>query len=549
MGILNPVCVATDGKYVYGLAYASNYSDSSSSYNVLIKSNEYPTPTINSWTLVSAVPRNDYYYLGEENVDIRGYSCAIDSTGVFTVLARNSKSSKNAPVDKLIRGLQYQPAGNVWKNVNTSPNYVWSDLSVAHLVHVKDPVTATTSLIHVSLAKGSVQNSLAVASFDTNSLTMIQNPTLWDLDMEKYGHLLAVALMPNSTIFTFGRNPTGFLSVLTKINLSSGSTALPPASSISTFSTYFSIATCANNFDFNMLTHKTNVYVLCTKAEIGFPSTFFGTYDGGTDIKTDEVSGSFRAVRSLVPVNGAIFPYIFTHNSTGVYGVMLGGKDPGQWQSSSTRISIPDSYGINTNPNGPSLPTSNSNSNGSSAGIIGGVCAAVVVVAAVALFMFYRRRKRPLQKGSSHVTPMDDTNTNAAQAPANQQHQGGPAYLDGKFDVDAPPVEREMKVELTSQQPLAAMAPIYQDPRQPQSYPSPSLALPTSQGVNGAYTSAAAQYSPSLHVHAPHVSPAFTNTSLDTFSTSQTGQAVPTFWEPRPFVPPAKSANNANTSN
>jgi len=181
MGILNPVCVATDGKYVYGLAYAPSYSDLSSSYNVLIRSSEYPTPTINSWTLVSAVPRDDYFYLGEENVGSRGYSCAVDATGAFTALAQNSKSSKNAPADKLIRGLQYQPAGNVWKNVHTSPNYVWSGISVAHLVHVQDPVTATTSLIHVSLAKGSVQNTLAVASLDTNSLTMIQNPTLWDL--------------------------------------------------------------------------------------------------------------------------------------------------------------------------------------------------------------------------------------------------------------------------------------------------------------------------------------------------------------------------------
>lgn len=260
------------------------------------------------------------------------------------------------------------------------------------------------------------------------------------------------------------------------------------------------------------------------------------------------MSGDFRAMRSLVPVNGATFPYIFMYNSTGVYGVMLGGADPGEWQGSSTRISIPDSYGINTNPNGPSLPNSNSTSGsgGSSAGVIGGVCAAIVVVAAVALFIFYRRRKRPLQTNDSHVAPIGDTNTNASHAPANQQHQGGPGYLDGKFDVDALPVEA------APQRPSEAAAPIYQDlypTQQPQLYPSPSLASTPPQAVNGAYTSAAAQYSPSLHVHAPHVSPAFSNTSLDTFNTSQTGQAVPTFWEPRPFVPPAKSANNANTSN
>ncbi|KAK3807589.1 MAG: hypothetical protein J3Q66DRAFT_355798 [Benniella sp.] len=555
MGILNPVCVATDGKYVYGLAYAPSYNDSSSFYNILIRSNEYPTPTINSWTLLSAVPREDYFYLWEENDGSRGYSCAVDSTGVFTALAQKSKSSKNAPADKLIRGLQYQPAGGgVWKNVHTSPNYVWSEMSIAHLVHVKDPVTATTSLIHVLLAKGSVQNSLAVASFDTNSLTMIQNPTLWDLDIEKHGLLLAVALMPNSTLFTYGRNTTTSYDtgVLTKINLSSGSTALPPASSLWTFRTFYWFSTCTSDFSFIMLTHKTNVYLLCKREKVGYSSTFFGVYDGGTGIRNEEVSGDLQNMRSLVPVNGAVFPYIFMHNATGVYGVMLDGTDPGQWQSSSTRISIPDSYGINTNPNGPSNSTSDSKGSGSSAGVIGGVCAAVVVVAAVALFMFYRRRKRPLQKNDSHVAPIGDTNTNASQAPANQQHQGRPAYLDGKFDVDAIPVEREMKLEATSQQPSEAAAPIYQDlypTQQPQLYPSPSLASTTSQGVNGAYTSAAAQYSPSLHVHAPHVSPAFSNTSLDTFSTSQTGQAVPTFWEPRPFVPPARNANNANTSN
>ncbi|KAF9920743.1 hypothetical protein BGZ65_010961, partial [Modicella reniformis] len=69
----------------------------------------------------------------------------------------------------------------------------------------------------------------------------------------------------------------------------------------------------------------------------------------GRHLDNTHVDGYFENVRSLLPVKGGIVPYIFMNNSTGVYGVMLEGSRQGYWQSSTSRISVPDDYGINPN--------------------------------------------------------------------------------------------------------------------------------------------------------------------------------------------------------
>ncbi|KAF9950801.1 hypothetical protein BGZ65_006372 [Modicella reniformis] len=495
MGILNPVCVATDGKYVYGLAYAPNYTNPSH-FNILIKSNEYPTPTANVWTLVSAVPRDRYYYLDDENSNGRGYSCAVDSNGTFTALAYRSRSLMNEPPgDRVIRGIQYQPDGDIWKNIHTSANYTWIESSIAQLASWRDPTTGNTVLMHASMAsKDPNQNAIAVATLDPNTLTMVQNPTM-----------LALRTLPGSP--------------------------------------------------------RTNLYIYA-----------------GMSFKATYVDGYFENVRSLLPVIGSAVPYIFMHNSTGIYGVMLEGSRQGYWQSSSSRISIPDAYGINPNPNpGDPSSTSTQKPGGSStAGIAGGVCVAVVVIVAVVLFVFYRRKlaHKCNENYNTNVNANANSNSNPSASQSSmdqhmqqlqllQQNQGGvPGRVEGKFEVSSGliPVEGVTSDPYTARR-LRRVS--YYDnlyPHQPQVYHTTS----TSISSNGAIPqdTSSVYYKPSIHVHSPHVilpmvthmshaSPTLTNTTLASAYTNTTPNTIdsplPLFWEPRPFVPPAVETNNNAT--
>ncbi|KAG0365568.1 hypothetical protein BGZ54_006403 [Gamsiella multidivaricata] len=273
MGILNPVCVATDGTYVYALAYAPSFNDSSSSYNILIKSNANPPYTLDnlSWTLVSAVPRDAYYYLGEDNINGHDYGCLADATGVFTALARSSKSSRDAAADNVSRGLQYQPYGNVWKNVSTSQGYVWNELSSSQLVNIKDPVTGVTAIIHASIASHNSTSAIAVAALNTNTLTMIQNPSMWSLDLNKFGLMQGLAILGNGTMYGIGRNLTSnFMqrAALTAIPISNGSTVAPFEDSLIPISADGLAGACGDDINgLNMLPWGNKIVFTCAQPQ------------------------------------------------------------------------------------------------------------------------------------------------------------------------------------------------------------------------------------------------------------------------------------------
>lgn len=369
--------------------------------------------------------------------------------------------------------------------------------------------------------------------------------------------------------------------LLSIINLSSGSTALPPV--MSTFGVFLPFSSACKYQDFIMMTLKRTLYTACPvsvllglnvketcpscetlcsnccspsltdpltlqSSTVGVISTNVGIYNEAKFTR-QIVDGYFNDVRSILPVSGAAVPYLFMHNSSGVYGVNLDGAKMGQWQSSSTRISISDSYGINENPNGspstsPTLDQASKGSGGGgSAGIIGGVCAALVVVVAVLLFVFYHRKRRQLEKKDNGNV---NVNTNTFQAPMSQHHPTGPSHLEGKFDVDPIPVEREMKLEVTGPR-AAHPVPSNQDVYAHQQPQSIHTAGSISQGAMNDINNPA-QFGLSPHVHAPHVSPAFTNTTPDIISTGHSGRVVPTFWEPRPFVPPARATNTTTAA-
>ncbi|KAI8355294.1 hypothetical protein B0O80DRAFT_40447 [Mortierella sp. GBAus27b] len=218
------------------------------------------------------------------------------------------------------------------------------------------------------------------------------------------------------------------------------------------------------------------------------------------------------------------------HNTTGVYGVNLQGVKVGTWQGNLNKISIPDSYGLNDSPNSPSTsPTSSESAGGGSkAGIIGGVCAALVVVVGAILFVFYRRKRRQLQKDDGK----DGSPTNPTPVPTHQG--GGDNLILGKINVDMAS-NSPMKLETV---------PSYQDlypqqhPPQPTSYLTyPNSTPSTSQApANGMYTSAG-QYNPTPF------NPGFSN--LPATNAGYEGQPAPTFWEPKPFVPPPRNNNTS----
>ncbi|KAF9342984.1 hypothetical protein BGX26_006472, partial [Mortierella sp. AD094] len=158
MGILAPVCMASDGTRLY--TFALGLKDSLF-YHVLIKSSSIPSYTLNdmSWTLVSALGGTPSIPVSPVSIDS---SCLVDETGVFTIVSPTingtSTASKGIP-----QGLQYQPAGNASGGSGT-----WN--------HIYSPsVASTTRSTLFYLKDSSGKNTLMKAHINSGSYTGAQH--------------------------------------------------------------------------------------------------------------------------------------------------------------------------------------------------------------------------------------------------------------------------------------------------------------------------------------------------------------------------------------
>ncbi|KAI1320950.1 hypothetical protein EDD11_009273 [Mortierella claussenii] len=601
MGILNPVCTATNGKRIFALAFAASYNDSSSSYNVLIQSNEYPSDTLQytTWTLVNAVPRDQYFYLQDENFNGRGYGCVVDDKGVFTALARFSQLSKSSPVDTVVRGIQFVPSEGpasgsgfatpgTWKNIATSPSYVWKESASAQLYNVVDPATGQRTIMHASVTSQGNDSGIVMAALDTTTMTMVQNPAPWKLDIPQVGVVRAVGFASNNTFFAIGQNLTNdyFASeAVSTMQIVGGSTA-PPALSAINYSNAMDLAFhCGNDLPYlTVLPWKERLVILCKDMRPGPIYTTIYYVDSKTPLKEyDSMPGTFDNLRSLLSVQGNSNSYMFMYNSSGTYSIPLDGASSiYRFTASTTRISIPDAYGVyNPDINSPSPsgggtstlgPNPNTNGNsgsggGSNGGLIGGVVAAVALIATVAGFFFVRKRRQYRAAKNSAVDSTPSSTTHGLAA-----HSGSDEGIIEKLIPSAPPVERAMKSDVTDSWPTHPAAPYFvgngHDNNvggtssaangEPLYRPGYSPVLPTPfSGLDNLQAPSPHSVLP-VPVHDPHGSvissplnsdvlslPPETSTSISMAMSRHTVPvALPLYWEPKPFVPPVNNSNN-----
>ncbi|KAF9978217.1 hypothetical protein BGZ65_007088 [Modicella reniformis] len=331
---------------------------------------------------------------------------------------------------------------------------------------------------------------------------MVQNPTMWILDRKQHGLIKSFTLMSNSTMYTIGKNLTGSANdaILTRINIVNGSTTVPPATSMWPVRTQlanysssdgFVSSGCQDYKDFNMMTEGSTVAISCRDTSSGHHETNLYIYAGG-QLEGTHVDGYFENVRSILPVNSATVPYIFMHNCTGIYGVMLAGSERGGWQSNPTGISIPD----------PEINGSNQKSGGSILAAIIGVIGAVAFIIHVVLMVSFYRKRLQTQNANQNISINVNTNANTnANTNSNSNPSVSQASMDqylqqlqllqqsqGGVSSGLIPVERVTSDPYPAHHDQAA--PNYDDlyPHQPQGY----LPRHVISGVDDA---------PSIHVH------------------------------------------------
>ncbi|KAG0045337.1 hypothetical protein BGZ83_009428 [Gryganskiella cystojenkinii] len=154
MGILDPVCVASDTSGLYALAFGSSSMAPSSTFAVLARSDpaaESTNSTALSWTFVSATSKTAR--LTESRVQDTVFDCLIKNHADFFILARNG------PLTKIgyTRGLKYQLKASGWKDLtyteliqwSTSPMVVESPWTTKGVISITDNFMSLNTPVHL----------------------------------------------------------------------------------------------------------------------------------------------------------------------------------------------------------------------------------------------------------------------------------------------------------------------------------------------------------------------------------------------------------------
>ncbi|KAF9904404.1 hypothetical protein BX616_001316, partial [Lobosporangium transversale] len=291
------------------------------------------------------------------------------------------------------------------------------------------------------------------------------------------------------------------------------------------------------------------------------------TTDGAnkvTQLTISGFAGLFDNVRTILLVQGSASPFLFMYNSSGIYGIALEVSTESKWASSSTRINIPDQYGLDIGGSSPSdgpsagkpRPSndiSDKHESTSNGGMIGGVCAGIVVVAAVVVFLFMRKRRQQ-NKGAK----------SASKGLAGSE--GSNTGLEGNNLLPLqPPIERAMKSDVTDSCGPHAVPPVpVHDPHGSQvvsPLDSDALGLPPAHPSSDPTIPVPLYWEPK-----PFIPPRPSNISSNSDNNNRTNNNngdqstnastalpststlsnVPRFWEPKPFIPPTRNNNNSN---
>ncbi|KAG0045354.1 hypothetical protein BGZ83_009426, partial [Gryganskiella cystojenkinii] len=224
MGLLSPVCFATDGNKIYGFGFSAFYAHPGWSYNYLIVSSSNPAPDLSdiTWKLVSTIGRDPIYYLQTTYLS-DPFECTVDDQGVFTILARSSRLYPAAPSDNYYRGVQYRPSGyggvdtsatnGTWVNfdVSNSFSYLWDSGYWSTLAVFKDPTTRANSVMHFT--NNFLMYGCYVAALNQTTPMLMKQSAFWPWTSITYGTSQAVTFA-NGTIYSLGLNGNQYLTAL-----------------------------------------------------------------------------------------------------------------------------------------------------------------------------------------------------------------------------------------------------------------------------------------------------------------------------------------------
>lgn len=396
MGILTPHCVATDGTSLYALTRTKKYGEAGTNYHVLIKSNPSPASIRDvSWTLVSAVSRSANYYLSGQ------YACAVNDKGVFTVVSDKAQVSETFTGTLGFKGLQFVPTGSSgvegsWHNVDTEGLfYSWPYTDSGLMFHYKDATgTSTPMVAYINPSN----KAPFVAAMSPAGNTLLGGTIGWEMPVATFGNPASIVGLDNK-LFIYNSNyrVNNTLNVITLSSPNTNLTSAPPIQGVN--ATMIETICSAAYSTIQMYTLNSNVILMCKNSDYNDNHIF--TFDGNTIVHLPAVKGMYSfSPDSFVPI-GSTSPFIFMHDSSGVYSVALSGPTASTFSPGNFYVNISDPYGTEPTSSGTSgsRPTSTSSPSGKSSEASNtamrvGVGLGAFVVVATLLCMWYRRRRR-----------------------------------------------------------------------------------------------------------------------------------------------------------
>ncbi|KAG0261528.1 hypothetical protein BG011_000934 [Mortierella polycephala] len=507
MGVFNPDCVASDGTSLYAFAVAPSTTNPKAFFYVLVKSNANPSPTLSnlSWTLVSAVSRDDYAYL----FYITGvFECAVDETGVFTVLGSESMARGSGVSDAIIRGLQYQSSGDTWKDVNTDILYSWNG-DYSTLFNFKDSMGINT-VMHAYFSRN---KELFVATMDATTLTLMQSPSAWSLPEAVNGVPVKTGFAGNM-IYTLGSLDSTQL--LTSFTLSSASTSMPPASSTVVHNVSAIYSTCNPVSSTKVRSYGSNIVMTCMPYSAAHLSVY--VFDG-LQLTHLPAPGVSDMVFNLATVSSSAGAFLFLQSTSAMYSIALSGPMIGKLVTAKMDVNTTDPYGIShatgtAGASGTSPATTPPSSQprqgtGAKAGIIGSVSAAVIVVVGILVYFFYVRKRQQIDK----IQQTARGSVDPSAIPEMKMSDPSNDLTDQSYQGQAPILQQEMYPQPPQSGQHNYIQPAMQQQFQFSSHPRPSVA--TTLGGDPSLQQPDMQHASSTPV-----------------------------WEPRSFVPPVRGPSS-----
>ncbi|KAG0083823.1 hypothetical protein BGZ93_009204 [Podila epicladia] len=447
MGVLNLLCLASDGNHLYGYA-AAQATDKPNSpfYNILIRSSLNPeSASAIGWTLVNAHYDGLTYLLGGE------YQCTVDDEAVFTIIATSAKAAPASLLDLGAKGLRFTPISKTsttgtWRNIEM-PGYgtSWKASFSSTLFSIKN---LNNALMHAYL--NTTDQSLIVAALDTQGTQINLGSSPWALDPLNHGALASIGYADNKLYIFGNKQPT---SVVTVIPILSNSTVAPAA--VAVYNATSISNTCSSGMQaFSSRELATDLIIACdsptnqTTYFFSLQSSFSLTGPTFTPMGNVQNSSLTHTHLATMALTDGRMKVAYMFGPSGLFSIPLiltpAENETWTWRNVSitgpANVTIINGYGFRTanEPIGPVSPDYEGTDQGLTIGAsVGG--ASLLLLAMVVFFILHRRRKRRRQ----HPKDQDD-NKEDKEATEDKDDKDDRQSADSK-DINEIAVEGEVK--------------------------------------------------------------------------------------------------------